>query len=109
MCLYSSTSISVRPGPPTLTTTPVVAGRRFNISCASDGRPPPTLRIHPQKVQDVVFETLGGQRANETHTETVVSAIAKKSLHNQWVFCDSSQHQVFGASRRSEIKLECLC
>jgi len=100
---------SVRPGKPTLNTTPVVAGRRFNISCTSDGRPPPTLQIHPQQVRDVEFETLGNQRVNRTHTETVVSAIANKSLHNQWVYCDSLPHHVFGASRHSEIKLDCLC
>ena len=99
----------MRPGKPTLTTTPVVAGRRFNISCTSDGRPPPTLQIHPLQVQDVVFATLGNQRANQTHTETVVSAIAKRSLHNQRVSCGSFPHQVFGAKGHSEITLDCLC
>ena len=85
---HKQCTISVKPGPPRLTATSVIAGRRVNIVCTSDGRPLPLLRIVPVSNFIVKFEDLATNRAvNQTHVQTVVSAIAKKSWHNQTIQC----------------------
>ena len=92
-----------------LTTTPVVAGRQVNISCLSDGRPPPGLHISPGTGFNVSFESvLNNSVVNETRVQTLVTAIADRSWHNQEVHCNRTS--LFPEAQTLEsIKVNCTC